>query len=177
MSVTPGLGAFNKDKVANKFGIQLKGKTNSTTASNETSTVIKNKTISDFRTDKSTNGFLNNTNRPVGSKTPEPTRKVNEKNSSTNKSSSVNINQQSTTLTSNVNHSTTKSKESLTTTKRANQPSTERAVSPTPPVRKPETPSQNKKDQPLYRRQLSKPLDNTPSTPPTTTTSTSSIKR
>jgi myosin-light-chain kinase len=177
MSVTPGLGAFNKDKVANKFGIQLKGKTSSTTASNETSTVIKNKTISDFRTDKSTNGFLNNTNRPVGSKTPEPTRKVNEKNSSTNKSSSVNINQQSTTLTSNVNHSTTKSKESLTTTKRANQPSTERAVSPTPPVRKPETPSQNKKDQPLYRRQLSKPLDNTPSTPPTTTTSTSSIKR
>jgi hypothetical protein len=196
MSVKSSLGAFNKDKVANKFGIQLKPK-DASTASSGTSTVTKNKTIGDFRTDKSTNGFLNNTNRPVGSKTPEPTRKVIEKTSPINKSSTVNINQQSTTLTSNVNHSTTKSKESLsptTTTKRTSQTPAQRAASPTPPAKKqqqpqpaapkPEASNQSKKDQPLYRRQSSKPLDNTPSTPTTATTtttaaatSTSSLKR
>ena len=197
MSVKPGLGAFNKDKVANKFGIQLKAK-DAPTASSGASTVTKNKTIGDFRADKSTNGFLNNTNRPVGSKTPEPTRKVIEKTAPINKSSTVNVNQKSTTLTSNVNHSTTKSKESLTTTtttttKRTSPTPGERPASPTPPVKqqqqqkpaasKSESSSESKKDQPLYRRQLSKPLDNTPSTPTTATTttaaatSTSSLKR
>jgi len=198
MSVTPGLGAFNKDKVANKFGIQLKPKDapqrSSTTVTTGTSTVTKNKTIGDFRTDKSTNGFLTNTNRPAASKTPETTRKVIEKSLPTNKSTSglvntsVNINQQSTTLTSNVNHSTPKSKESLTTTtKRSSITPTERAVSPTPPIKRPnvpktETPTQDKKDLPLYKkRQSSKPLDSTPSTPAATTTTTStsltSLKR
>lgn len=175
MSVTPGLGAFNKDKVANKFGIQLKPKdatqrsstekksTTTTTASTSTSNVTKNKTISDFRTDNSTNGFLLNNNRTTP-KTPEPMRKpTTSKSTSGLVNTSVKPNEQSNTLTSNVNHSTTK-RPSIT--------STERAASPAPPNKRPSVPKseaqiEHQKDQPLYRRQLSKPLDHT-STPSTT---------
>jgi hypothetical protein len=204
MSTTPGLGAFNKDKVANKFGIQLKPKDTAQRSSTEkkpitttnTSTVTKNKTIGDFRTDNSTNGFLINTNRSTSSKTPEPIRKVNEK-SATNKSTSglvntsLKSNEQSHSLTSNVNHSTTKSKDSLkskspTTTKRVSPTPTNRSVSPVPPLKQPskqktEDQIEHQKDLPLYRRQLSKPLENTSSTTTavatTTTASTNSLKR
>jgi len=212
MSGTPGLGAFNKDKVANKFGIQLKPKdasqrsstekkSTTTTTTSETSNVTKNKTISDFRTNNSTNGFLLNTNRTNSSQTPEPIKKnigkpvttkstsglvntpvkTNEK-PSTSKSTSglvntpVKTNEKPTSLTSNINHSTTK---------RSSITPTERAVSPAPPTKRPsvsktESQIKHQKDQPLYRRQLSKPLDNVPPSASTTTkrpSSPNSLKR
>jgi hypothetical protein len=94
-------------------------------------------------------------------------------------------------LTSNVNHSTTKSKDSLkskspTTTKRVSPTPTNRSVSPVPPLKQPsiqktEDQIEHQKDLPLYRRQLSKPLENTSSTTTavatTTTASTNSLKR
>jgi len=186
MSGTPGLGAFNKDKVANKFGIQLKPKDasqRSSTPTIGTSNVTKNKTIGDFRTDNSTNGFLLNTNRNTSSKTPEPTRKT-----ATSKSTSglantpVKNNEQSKTLISNVNHSTAKSP---TTTKKSSITPTKQAISPVPPIKQPsitktEAQIEDKKDQPLYRRQLSKQLDNvslSTSAATTTTASPTSLKR
>jgi len=120
MSVTPGLGAFNKDKVANKFGIQLKNKdTNKQTQqllttstekriiNTEPSTVTNNKTVSDFYIQKQSNGIKSNTNL---SKTPEPLRKTLE-NSTKSKSTSGLIstmmhNERNDSLNSNVNHST-----------------------------------------------------------------------
>jgi hypothetical protein len=187
MSGTPGLGAFNKDKVANKFGIQLKPKDasqrSSTDKKSTPTNVTKNKTIGDFRTDNSTNGFLLNTNRITSSKTPEPTRKT-----ATSKSTSglantpVKNNEQSKTLISNVNHSTAKSP---TTTKRSSITPAKPAISPVPPIKRPsitktEAQIEDKKDQPLYRRQLSKQLDNvslSTSAATTTTASPTSLKR
>jgi len=196
MSGTPGLGAFNKDKVANKFGIQLKPKDASQRSSTDkkptptagTSNVTKNKTIGDFRTDNSINGFLLNTNRITTSKTPEPTRKnigktVTSKSTSGLVNTPAKTNEQSKTLTSNANHSTAKSP---ATAKRSNIKPTEQAVSPAPPIKRPSIPKteaqiEHKKDQPLYRRQISKPLDNiSPSTSAaatTTTVSPTSLKR
>jgi len=209
MSVTSGLGSFNKDKVANKFGIQLKPKdavrrpsTSSTEkkpTTTESSNVTKTKTNSDFRKDNNTNGFLSNTNRSTVSKTSEPTKKVPEKSSTSKPTSgllntSVN-NERSNSLTSNVNHSTTKSREpspstSTLTTKRPSVIPTQRAVSPAPPpVKQPnasktdpkiEAQIEHKKNQPLDKRQSSKPVDNTSSSAPTATTataSTNSLKR
>jgi hypothetical protein len=199
MSKTPSLGSFNQDKVANKFGIQLKPKGSSQQLSTGTSNITKNKTVSDFRTDNSTNGFLSNTNRSTSSKTSEPIKKIPEK-SITSKStsalttSSIN-NERTNSLTSNVNHSTATSKQpspakSPATTKRSNIISTERSVSPVPPVKRPsvsittpktEAQVEHLKDQPLYRRQLSKPLDNSSlsiaTTPAAAAASTTSLKR
>jgi hypothetical protein len=227
MSGTPGLGAFNKDKVANKFGIQLKPKDANkqsprpSTSSIEkgstttgTSNVIKNKTIGDFRTENNINGF-GLTNRSPSSKTPEATRKIAEK-PLTSKSTSALVNtsinnERSNSLTSNVNHSTAKSKESIKsvpessssnvllpskspgTVKRSSITSTDRGISPElSPIKRPsmtktaerdvspalsakqvnapktttktEAQIEHQKDQPLYKRQLSKTLENTPST-------------
>lgn len=186
MSVTPGLGAFNKDKVASKFGIQLKPKDatsrpaaekkslTTTTTTATSSTVVKNKTIGDFRADSSTNGFLN--------KTPETPRKP---------STLVNTSKLS---TSNDNHSKTNSKTSITpkspsTTKRSSLAPTDNIPSTTlnnkpSNVQKTEAQIEHQKDQPLYRRQPSKPLENTTSSSTTsslpattTTTTTNSLKR
>ena len=200
MSVTPGLGSFNKDKVANKFGIQLKPKGSSqqllttsttkitSTATGAASNITKNKTVSDFRTNNSTNGFSSNTSEPIKK---VPDKSLTSKSTSGLVSKSVN-NEQSHSLTSNDNHSTKKSKEpspakSPATAKKSSIISNERAVSPVPPVKRPSasiiTPSppppkteaqiEHQKDQPLYRRQLSKPIDPTSSaTLSTTTTST-----
>ncbi|CAF0833399.1 unnamed protein product [Adineta ricciae] len=194
MSTTPGLGAFNRDKVANKFGIQLKPKdapstkrpstsaidykptaTTSTTTAATTglSIVSKNKTINDFRTEKNTNGFLSTSNHsPVSKPIPD---KVSTSKSTSNLLNTSVESQRKNSLTTNVNHSTTKSRE-------PSPAPLKRAVSPAPPVKKPTTSSpkteaqiEHQKDQPLYRRQLSKPLENHSSTanvPATTTTTT-----
>ncbi|CAF3317793.1 unnamed protein product [Rotaria socialis] len=125
MSVTPGLGAFNKDKVANKFGIQLKNKdsnkqsqqllTSSSekkTVNTETSTITESKTVSDFRTKNESNGLKTKKNirrQCPSSKTPEPVRKSLE-NSIKSKSSlelvSTSTNhERRNSLNTNVNHS------------------------------------------------------------------------
>jgi hypothetical protein len=229
MSGTPNLGAFNKDKVANKFGIQLKTKDSLTqiqrpltpttekksTITESSSIVTKSKIVSDFRKQNDSNGFQSNTNHSALLKTPEPTRKLVE-NSIKSKSSSELIstpinNERRTSLTPNVNHSTTsnpvKSNEpikslspsssstnlsplkspeivkrsSLTPINRSVSPepssikrlsltkSTERAISPVSSIKPPNVPTtinkteaaiEHQKDQPLYKRQLSKTLDN-----------------
>ncbi|CAF1602012.1 unnamed protein product [Rotaria magnacalcarata] len=188
MSVTPGLGAFNKDKVANKFGIQLKAKevlqqpstplTAKKITTSKTSCVPKNKTISDFRTDNNVNGFLSNADLTSTSSISEATRKHSEK-PRTNKPSSGPVNtsarhEQSHSLNTNTNHSTEKSTESLPVkpleiSKKKMITSTEQTVSPALPVKqasvlatnqKTEAQIQHQKDQPLYKRQLSKTLDN-----------------
>jgi len=182
MSVTPGLGAFNKDKVANKFGIQLKTKDASQRSLTEkkptttigASNVTKNKTIGDFRTDNSTNGFELNKNRTITSKTPEPTRKnidksVTSKSTSGLVNKSAKTNEQSNSLTSNVNHSIKNSSTATSSTPSIKQPS----------VPKTEAQIEHQKDQPLHRIQVSKPLENSssPTTVTTTTASTTSLKR
>ncbi|UJR07657.1 hypothetical protein I4U23_011945 [Adineta vaga] len=210
MSGTPSLGAFNKDKVANKFGIQLKPKDapstkrpstsaieykSTATTTSGLSNVSKNKTFNDFRTtETNTNGFLSNTNhslalKPVQTQKPIPEKVSTSKSTSNLLNTSVQ-NQRSNSLTSNVSHSTSKSREpSPAPTKRSSiVSSTPRAVSPAPPVKQSNTLSPNteaqierKKDQPLDRRQLSKPLDNHSSTAnissTTASTSTNSLKR
>jgi hypothetical protein len=124
MSGTTNLPASNKDKVANKFGIQLKPKdtnkpslsptTEKKSINTETTTVLKNKTVSDFRVQNESNGFQTKTNtinhHSTSSKTPEPTRK-NLENSTKSKSSIALVsvpttNERRDSLTSNVNHST-----------------------------------------------------------------------
>ncbi|CAF1025030.1 unnamed protein product [Adineta steineri] len=208
MSGTPSLGAFNKDKVANKFGIQLKPKDaprrpstslieTKPSATTGSLNLTKNKTINDFRTNNNPNGFISKTDRPTTLKTVEPTKKLPEKTATTSKSTSTLLNtstknEKSNSLTSNASHSTTISKQpsplkSPVTTKRSSITSIERAVSPAPPIKRPNTSTtitkteaqvENKKDQRLDRRQISKPLDNTSSTVATTTaTSTNSLKR
>ncbi|CAF3524904.1 unnamed protein product [Rotaria socialis] len=200
MSVTPGLGVFNKDKVANKFGIQLKAKevlqqpstplTAKKIATSRTSCVPKNKTISDFRTDNNVNEFLSNTNPTSTSSISEATRKHSEK-PTTNKPSLGPVNtsvrhEQSHSLNTNTNHSTEKSTESLPAkpfeiSKKKMITSTEQAVSPALPVKqssvlathqKTEAQIQHQKDQPLYKRQLSKTLDNNSSPINKSTTAT-----
>ncbi|CAF0872645.1 unnamed protein product [Rotaria sp. Silwood1] len=125
MSVTPGLGAFNKDKVANKFGIQLKAKdtkkqaqrplnqsTEKQSINIETSTLTENKTVSDFRLQKETNGLKTNKNthnQTSSSQTSEPIKKSLE-NSIKSKStiglvSTSTDNEGHDSLNSNVNHS------------------------------------------------------------------------
>ncbi|CAF1013803.1 unnamed protein product [Rotaria magnacalcarata] len=125
MSVTPGLGAFNKDKVANKFGIQLKNKdsnkqsqqplTSSSekkTVNTETSTITESKTVSDFRTKNESNGLKTKKNicrQSPSSKTPEPIRKslensIRSKSSLELVSTSTN-NERRNSLHANVNHS------------------------------------------------------------------------
>ena len=195
MSLTPGLGAFNKDKVANKFGIQLKGKDRSTTEKKpttpETPTVTKNKTISDFRTDKNTNGFLSNIKSSSESTKKSPTSK----STSGLVNTSIDPKQQSNSLTSTNNHSNTKSSKSLTTINRTPSPSAakkdaqkDQPLSRRQSSKQLEQPAATKndaqKDQPLSRRQSSKQLEQTPPTPvtpspppPPKTTTTISLKR
>jgi len=224
MNTTPGLGSFNKDKVANKFGIQLKPKdTNKQsqpplsplnerkTIHTETSSVTKNKTVSDFRVQNESNGFQTNTNIPkhsTSSKTPQSIK--NSLENSTKSKSTIELvstsmnNERRDSLTSNVNHSTflkpvksTPSIESLSksssssnilllskspeTVKRSSltpistdrqsiniTKTTERTISPTPSIKSQNIPTattktvaeiEHQKDQPLYKRQLSKTLD------------------
>lgn len=117
MSVTPGLGAFNKDKVANKFGIQLKNKDNkqiqrTLSPSNEkiffdqeqtnltkTMKIINNKSS----LPNQSNGFQ--------SKTPEPLRKTFEniqKSKSTSGLASILIeNERPNLFNININHHST----------------------------------------------------------------------
>lgn len=201
MSLTPGLGAFNKDKVANKFGIQLKGKdapTRSTTEKKpttpETPTVTKNKTISDFRTDKNTNGFLTNT-KPSEATKKSPTSK----STSGLVNTSIDPKQQSNSLTSTNNHSKIKSKESsssksLSTINRTPSPSAaKKDAQKDQPLSRRQSSKQleqttapkndAQKDQPLSRRQSSKQLEQTtpvtpsPAPPTKTTTTMTSLKR
>jgi len=197
MSVTPGLGAFNKDKVANRFGIQLKNKdtnkqsqqpsTEKIIINTDTSIVTKNKTVSDFRVQNQSNGFQS-----------EPLKKTLE-NSIKSKSNIELIsmpmhNERRDSLNSNVNHSTSLNPVKLNSQlssklsdtikipnlipkDRSKSPSpssikqtniTERSVSPIPsskqstiPTTKTEAQIEHQKDQPLYKRQLSRTLDNT----------------
>jgi hypothetical protein len=214
MSVTPGLGSFNKDKVANKFGIQLKKKdtnkqsqqplnpsTEKININTDTSAVTENKTVSD--------SCLQNQSNGLKSKTPEPLRKTLE-NSSKSKSSvglvsTLTYNERRDSFNSNVNHSTSlnpvksNSQSSLTTLSSSQSPDTikqssliskNRSKSPSPSLSKrtsiikttTEQPMsqtlsskqtniptsttktvaeiEHQKDQPLYKRQLSKTLDN-----------------
>lgn len=125
MSVTPGLGAFNKDKVANKFGIQLKNKdsnkpsqrplTSSTekqTVNTETSTITENEKVNDFRPKNESNGLRTKKHilqQSPSSKTPEPIRKslensIKSKSSLELVSTSTN-NERRNSLHTNVNHS------------------------------------------------------------------------
>ena len=143
MSVASGLGAFNKDKVANKFGIQLRAKESSRPSTPSTAkklspftptNVAKNQSISDFRPETKQNGF--------------PAKKS---------ASTVN-------KPAPQHHSTSK-----------------------PTTTKNEAQLERQKDQPLDRRQSSKPLEHhsSPSEAPTptkttttkATTSATSVKR
>lgn len=209
MSVTRDLGAFNKNKVANKFGIQLKNKdadkqsqrplspsSDKILINTDATTVAKNKTLNDSHSSsKQSNGFQ--------SKTPEPIRKSPE-NSLKSKSNSGHIsipvnNERRDSLNVNVNHSTLSNsvksnslspsttnnlstnpvkRSSLTPNDRSKSPSPspikrisiiktpERSISPIPSPKpssipiKTEAEIEHQKDQPLYKRQLSKTLDN-----------------
>ena len=64
MSVASGLGAFNKDKVANKFGIQLRPKDGSSSRPATPLLEKKTPTIGDFRSATKING-LTPTSTPV----------------------------------------------------------------------------------------------------------------
>ena len=235
MSVTPGLGAFNKDKVANKFGIQLKKKeTNEkcaqsplspsmemdSTTITETSTVTKNNTVSDFRSQNQSNGLEWETlssDRPCLS-SPLPSPSPSTSNESTSKpmgqsskskstgglmmmmtSTMANEHQRPASSTSTSNHSNAScpvnSNELIQSTS-ASSVSTDRPASsiddssstsparsllqegssaedkpslllsppPSPSLAKTEAEIEHQKDQPLYKRQLSKTLDNSTST-------------
>ena len=118
---TPTFGSLNKDKVANTFGIQLKPKdsnkqsqptTEKKLVNTGTSSVTKNKSVSDFPLQNQSNGFQNKTNlfnHSNLSKTPEPERKSLE--NSTKSRSSVTLvsmptfNERRNSFISNVNHS------------------------------------------------------------------------
>lgn len=222
MSVTPSLGSFNKDKVANKFGIQLKPKNTNTqiqqslspTTGKKISSLTKTNSISDSHLQNQSNGNL--------SKSPQMIRKMFEQSSETksnnNHLSISTIDQRRASLNLNVNHSTNSNL--LTTKPMSNSqlllqtsnrnkslsisPSTSRRTSikktperslspniiskqsiqsksperPLSPVSIPKRPStpltttttkteqeiEHQKDQPLYKRQLSKTLDNNTST-------------
>lgn len=125
MSVTPGLGAFNKDKVANKFGIQLKAKdtkkpsqrllntsTEQKPSDTKASIITENKTVSDFCLQNELNGFKSNKNilnQSPSSQTLQPIRKSLE-NSKKSKStigiaSTITLDEQINHSNSNVNHS------------------------------------------------------------------------
>jgi hypothetical protein len=219
MNTTPGLGSFNKDKVANKFGIQLKPKdTNKQsqpplsplnerkTIHTETSSVTKNQTVSDFRVQNESNGFQTNTNitkHSTSSKTPQSIGNSTKSKSTIELVSTSMNNERRDSLTSNVNHSTslkpvksTLSIESLSksssssnilllskspeTVKRSSLTpistdrqsiltSKDRSISPKPSIKSQNIPTgttksvaeiEHQKDQPLYKRQLSKTLDN-----------------
>ena len=151
MSVASGLGAFNKDKVANKFGIQLRAKESSrpsTPASEKKlspvtpGTVTKNQSIGDFRSASKQNGF--------------PAKKS--VSSSVNKPAAV------------PQHSTGKAEEK----KPASKPGT------TTTTKKNEAQLEQQQNRPLDRRQSAKPLEqhSPPSKAPVpTTTTTTPVKR
>jgi hypothetical protein len=205
MSDTPNLSAFNKDKVANKFGIQLKNKdknkqsqqtlslsTEKKINNTETSIVTKNKTVSDFRIQNQLNGFQSNTEPSLKSKsnielisTSTNNDRRNSFNLNVNHSDCLNTNQsiksnsQSTLNISFPSKSfdTTK-RSSLTPMDRKKSPesssikrtnitkttehplsSSKQASIPTHII-KTEAQIELQKDQPLYKRQLSKTLEN-----------------
>ena len=142
MNLTSGLGAFNKDKVANKFGIQLRPKDSTQAVQRPQTPSIERRNFpssnpfergktpvtTDLRTPTKLNGFPSNSkpkNVPspsATSKTPETRRKVDHQ-LQTSKSTSGLLNssmdkQQSKTSISNDNHSKSssiplKSKESV----------------------------------------------------------------
>ncbi|CAF1448428.1 unnamed protein product [Adineta ricciae] len=109
MNVTPGLGSFNKDKVANKFGIQLKGKDGSKQADQSVGMTLgtKNKTVSDFRFQNDSNGLKSNSNSTTLQSRKislEPTPKS---QSSIALLSTSTFNERRNSFNSDVNHSTT----------------------------------------------------------------------
>ena len=189
MSTASNLGAFNKDKVANKFGIQLKRRNTTQeptsplierkTTTAEVSNATKNKTVSNFRIDNSANGYLSNKSTTTSSNTSELRRKTTEKTTN-NKSTSWKLvntsteNEENKSLASNIKHSARKSLDPV--------------VSPIPSVKqsnvskdslKTQAQIEQQKDQPLYKRQSSKPLNNNTSLTinKNTTTSISSLKQ
>lgn len=214
MSVTPGLGSFNKDKVANKFGIQLKTKDGSKQAARPANeppaTVSKNKTVSDFRRPTLSNGSAADAKSAAPSSTRTSTNSSFQ-NSVKSKSSiglvsTGTVEERRKSLTSNENHSTPSkpvkpstsssnlsslplSPETINQTALARSPSPVRrpsvaaqppsavrrtsvtSIAPEPtPVSKPadllpvpaktEAEIEHQKDQPLYKRQLTKTIDN-----------------
>ena len=234
MSVTPGLGAFNKDKVANKFGIQLKKKeTNEncvqsplspsmemeSTMITETSTVTKNNTVSDFRSQNQSNGFasetLSNDRSSLSpSKSNESTSKPMGQSSKSKSTAGLMTTTTTTTTMSNDNRklSSPSSPSPISTSNHSNDSScpvnsneliqspsdssvsTDRRSSPinddpsvasvarsllqevnpvegkaschlslSPSLAKTDAQIEHQKDQPLYKRQLSKTLDNSTS--------------
>ncbi len=186
MSVTSGLGSFNKDKVANKFGIQLKKKDtnqqqeqlNSSSETKifvtETTSLTKTKTMSDLRVPNKSNGFQSNTLEPN-----QKTLENSIKSKSNNELMSTSMhNERRDSKNSNVNHSNisnpvktnqtsdTLKRFSLTSndqTKSSEASSIKRTSISTTTTNKTEAQIEYQKDQPLYKRQLSKTLDNTTS--------------
>ena len=216
MSVASGLGAFNRDKVANKFGIQLKGKDSNQSSSRpatpattkkfsttNTSNVSKNQTIGDFRRNINTNG----TNiQPSPMSSPLMVKKSETKVKSIENSSSLSTTKSSSGLknSSNNNERSNASKSSIDHSIHLNSSiqTNHQSIPKSPTTRKKsiespinqsmnnskkssnETVSHNdrtnsnglnantktnaeiehQKDQPLYKRQSSKNLDNLSST-------------
>ena len=157
MNLTSGLGAFNKDKVANKFGIQLRPKDSNQSVQRPVTPSIERRNFTsnpfergktpvpaDLRTSTKINGFSSNSklknvpSQSTTSKTPETRRKV-ENQLQTSKSTSGLLNsskdkQQSSTSSSNDNHSKSssiplKSKESVPSTSESKSFTTTRRAS------------------------------------------------
>jgi len=132
MSVASGLGAFNKDKVANKFGIQLRTKDSSSSSSRPSTPLIekKNPTVGDFRSSTKFNG-LTPTSTPIIAKKSQSSQ---------------------TLVRSPAAHHSTKRDASKERSKNLTKPTKTNAQ------------IEQQKDQPLYKRQSSKTLDNPTST-------------
>jgi myosin-light-chain kinase len=163
MSVTPGLGSFNKDKVANKFGIQLKNK--ETTKQSTEKKIFITETTTTTITMSDLNGFRSNTLAPN-----QKTLENSAKSKSNNELISTSLhNERHDPSNSNVNHSTISSSVKLNQSsdilKRSSLTSDDQTKSPEKrtsiPTNKTEAEIEFQKDQPLYKRQLSKTLDNT----------------
>jgi hypothetical protein len=163
MSVTPGLGSFNKDKVANKFGIQLKNK--ETTKQSTEKKIFITETTTTTITMSDLNGFRSNTLAPN-----QKTLENSAKSKSNNELISTSLhNERHDPSNSNVNHSTISSsvklnqssdilkRSSLTSDDQTKPPEKRTSI----PTNKTEAEIEFQKDQPLYKRQLSKTLDNT----------------
>ena len=185
MSVTPNLSGFNKDKVANKFGIQLKKKENnqstqSQSLSSSTETNIlqtKSKTINEFSSENQSNGFISKSSELL-KKPLDNSIKSKSTNELISTSSSSNERSSSSSLKSNIPHSTNANPvklinssiqsdsqsfiSTLTSKDRSKSPSPSpnKRTSMTTTTTKTEAEIEHQKDQPLYKRQPSKPLDN-----------------
>jgi len=170
MSVTSNLGSFNKDKVANKFGIQLKNKnTNaptqqaiSPTNDKKISSVTKNNTICDFRSQDQPN--FDSAKSNVDQLSITTTNEQRRTSLNINSNHSTDSNSQLLLLQSSDNKKSSSISPSVS--RRTSQSKTpERPIIPTTTTTtKTEEEIEHQKDQPLYKRQLSKTLDNNTST-------------